>query len=88
MIERAVAEGRCICWIRNTVDDAMLVYRQLQQRGKIPAEALLLFHSRFAFVDRLRVEQTTLIGLVKMPIHNSDRAKCSLPPVSLNRVWI
>ncbi|MBH2878897.1 CRISPR-associated helicase Cas3' [Serratia marcescens] len=60
MIERAVAEGRCICWIRNTVDDAMLVYRQLQQRGKIPAEALLLFHSRFAFVDRLRVEQTTL----------------------------
>ncbi|MBH2724845.1 CRISPR-associated helicase Cas3' [Serratia marcescens] len=60
MIEQAVAEGRCICWIRNTVDDAMLVYRQLQQRGKIPAEDLLLFHSRFAFVDRLCVEQTTL----------------------------
>ncbi|BEO45249.1 CRISPR-associated helicase/endonuclease Cas3 [Serratia marcescens] len=60
MIERAVAEGRCICWIRNTVDDAMLVYRQLQRRGKIPEEDLLLFHSRFAFVDRLRVEQKTL----------------------------
>lgn len=60
MIEQAVTEGRCICWIRNTVDDAMLVYRQLQQRGKIPAEDLLLFHSRFAFVDRLRVEQKTL----------------------------
>ena len=87
MIERAVAEGRCICWIRNTVDDAMLVYRQLQQRGKIP-EALLLFHSRFAFVDRLRVEQTTLDWFGKMPLHNSDRAKCSLPPRSLNRVWI
>lgn len=60
MIEQAVAEQRCICWIRNTVDDAMLVYRQLQQRGKVPAEDLLLFHSRFAFVDRLRVEQKTL----------------------------
>ncbi|MEE4482710.1 CRISPR-associated helicase Cas3' [Serratia ficaria] len=60
MIEQAVAKQRCICWIRNSVDDAMLVYRQLQLRGKVPAEALLLFHSRFAFVDRLRVEQKTL----------------------------
>ncbi|WP_448665353.1 CRISPR-associated helicase Cas3' [Serratia plymuthica] len=60
MIEQAVAEQRCICWIRNSVDDAMLVYRQLQQRGKVSAEDLLLFHSRFAFVDRLRIEQKTL----------------------------
>ncbi|RJF55393.1 CRISPR-associated helicase Cas3' [Serratia inhibens] len=60
MIEQAVAEQRCICWIRNSVDDAMLVYRQLQQRGKVSSEDLLLFHSRFAFVDRLRVEQKTL----------------------------
>lgn len=60
MIEQAVAERRCICWIRNTVDDAMLIYRQLLQRGKVPAEDLLLFHSRFAFVDRWHVEQKTL----------------------------
>ena len=60
LIESAVSAGQCICWIRNTVDEATEVYRQLKERGTIPAEDLLLFHSRFAFIDRMEIETQAL----------------------------
>lgn len=59
-IEQAVSQGKCIAWIRNSVDDAMGIYRQLLTRGYVPAESLLLFHSRFAFYDRQRIENQAL----------------------------
>lgn len=59
-IEQAVNQGKCIAWIRNSVDDAIRVYRQLLVRGVVPAENLLLFHSRFAFYDRQRIENLAL----------------------------
>ncbi|VUS87386.1 CRISPR-associated helicase Cas3' [Klebsiella spallanzanii] len=59
-IEQAVSQGKCIAWIRNSVDDAMGIYRQLLARGYVPAESLLLFHSRFAFYDRQRIENQAL----------------------------
>ncbi|VTP17592.1 CRISPR-associated endonuclease/helicase Cas3 [Phytobacter ursingii] len=59
-IEQAVSQGKCIAWIRNSVDDAMGIYRQLLARGHVPAESLLLFHSRFAFYDRQRIENQAL----------------------------
>lgn len=59
-IEQAVSQGKCIAWIRNSVDDAIRIYRQLLARGSIPAENLLLFHSRFAFFDRQRIENQAL----------------------------
>ncbi|MTH45349.1 CRISPR-associated helicase Cas3' [Intestinirhabdus alba] len=58
-IEQAVSQGKCIAWIRNSVDDAIRIYRQLLVRGIVPAEDLLLFHSRFAFYDRQRIETKT-----------------------------
>lgn len=60
LIKQAVSLGQCICWIRNTVDEAIEVYRQLKECGTIPEEDLLLFHSRFAFVDRMKVETQAL----------------------------
>lgn len=60
LVHQAVAAGQCICWIRNTVDDALDVYQQLLAAGNIPADDLLLFHSRFAFVDRQAIEAQTL----------------------------
>ena len=48
-IEQSASEGRCIAWIRNSIDDAVRIYRQLLARGAIPAEKISLFHSRFAF---------------------------------------
>lgn len=59
-IEQALSQGKCIAWIRNSVDDAIRIYRQLLARGSIPAENLLLFHSRFAFFDRQRIENQAL----------------------------
>lgn len=59
-IESAVSQGKCIARIRNSVDDAIKVHRQLLARGVIPASSLSLFHSRFAFSDRQRIETETL----------------------------
>ncbi|HIB9011547.1 MULTISPECIES: CRISPR-associated helicase/endonuclease Cas3 [Citrobacter] len=60
LILRTVESGQCICWIRNTVDDAITVYRQLLDSGLVPPENLLLFHSRFAFIDRMAIENRAL----------------------------
>lgn len=59
-IEQAVSQGKCVAWIRNSVDDAIRIYRQLFSRAVIPAKNLSLFHSRFAFYDRQRIETETL----------------------------
>ena len=59
-IRDAVEQGKCICWIRNSVDDAVRSYRQLREAYGIPEQHILLFHSRFAFADRLRIEEETL----------------------------
>ena len=60
IIYRVVAAGQCVCWIRNTVDDARDVYQQLLHEGMLPEQDLLLFHSRFAFTDRIDIENKTL----------------------------
>ncbi|UVO08816.1 CRISPR-associated helicase Cas3' [Pectobacterium polonicum] len=67
-VKDAVAAGQSICWIRNTVDDAIAVYRQLIEAG-IAEENVLLFHSRFAFCDRMAIEERALawFGKDSMP---------------------
>lgn len=60
LIHRVVASGQCICWIRNTVDEAVDIYQQLLNEGIIAQQHLLLFHSRFAFADRMAIEEKTL----------------------------
>lgn len=59
-IEDTVRNGKCIAWIRNSVDDALRTYRQLLARGAIASANISLFHSRFAFHDRQRIEAQTL----------------------------
>ncbi|EDX3113893.1 CRISPR-associated helicase Cas3' [Salmonella enterica subsp. enterica serovar Mississippi] len=60
IIYRVVSAGQCVCWIRNTVDDALDTYQQLLHEGIVPEQDLLLFHSRFAFIDRIAIENKTL----------------------------
>jgi len=60
IIYRSIDAGNCVCWIRNTVDEARDIYQQLLEDNIIPAADLLLFHSRFAFVDRINIEDKTL----------------------------
>lgn len=49
-IRSALAAGQCVCWIRNTVADA------LEAADTLADAQPLLFHARFAMDDRLRIE--------------------------------
>lgn len=55
-IVEAASKGRCVCWIRNTVHDALAGFASLKE--SISEEKLLLFHARFAMGDRLDIEET------------------------------
>lgn len=59
-IREAVEQGRCVCWVRNTVGDAIKTYRLLAKQEWVDKKRLSLFHSRFAMIDRQRIESETL----------------------------
>lgn len=56
--------GQCVCWIRNTVADAVEAHQLLAARmsdeGSSGAEDLMLFHARFALADRQEIEDKVL----------------------------
>jgi CRISPR-associated endonuclease/helicase Cas3 len=60
VIKEAIQQGKCVCWVRNTVGDAIRTYRQLAKRDWMDKDSLSLFHSRFAMIDRQRIEYDTL----------------------------
>ncbi|NYS59816.1 CRISPR-associated helicase Cas3' [Halomonas salicampi] len=60
----AVEAGECIAWVRNTVDDAIRAFEAIAARHPDP-ECCLLFHSRFAMVDRQRIESQVIERLGK-----------------------
>jgi CRISPR-associated endonuclease/helicase Cas3 len=53
-IRADLAAGRCVCWVRNTVADAIEAFRLLEEAGPI------LFHARFTLQDRLEREAEIL----------------------------
>jgi CRISPR-associated endonuclease/helicase Cas3 len=53
-IRAAVAAGRCVCWVRNTVADAIEAWESIRRDG--PELNCTLFHARFALGDRLAIE--------------------------------
>lgn len=56
IIQSTIKTGQCLCWIRNTVADVRAAYQLLLDSGVVDSEKLLMFHSRFAMVDRLNIE--------------------------------
>lgn len=58
-IVAAVAKGQSVAWICNSVADALAAYRLVSVAIPDPAQCLL-FHSRFALIDRQRIEQQVL----------------------------
>jgi CRISPR-associated endonuclease/helicase Cas3 len=50
--------GRCACWIRNSVKDAVEAYETVA--SEVGREAVTLFHARFALGDRLRIERAVM----------------------------
>ncbi|MCD4483337.1 CRISPR-associated helicase Cas3' [Chromobacterium vaccinii] len=63
LIVQQARAGRCVCWVRNTVDDARRAFDLL--RDAIPADRLHLFHSRYAMGHRLEIEDKVLDALGK-----------------------
>ena len=58
LLQQVVEQGRCACWICNTVNDARRRFDEL--RARHPDWAIELFHARFTLHDRLRIEQAVL----------------------------
>ena len=56
VIRQAVADGKCVCWIRNTVRAARESHSLLADCEWLGNNNLHLFHSRFAMVNRQRIE--------------------------------
>lgn len=52
-ISAELESGRCVCWIRNTVAQAVESYERLRARDP---QRTLLFHSRFTVGDRAGIE--------------------------------
>lgn len=51
-------QGGCVCWIRNSVKDAVEGYEAVA--AALGPERATLFHARFALGDRSRIEQEVL----------------------------
>lgn len=72
-IRGALAAGRCVCWIRNTVGDAIETWRSFSET--LPPERIILFHARFTLADRLHIETDVLenFGPNSTSAHRSGR---------------
>jgi len=75
VVERRLLEtaqnGRCACWVRNTVDDAVAAYRRLAK--KLGESQVILFHARYAMGDRLEIEADVIKRFGKQS-KSDDRA--------------
>ncbi|MGB9496510.1 MAG: CRISPR-associated helicase Cas3' [Dissulfuribacterales bacterium] len=60
LIHQAVKQGKCVCWVRNTVFDARKAFVTLRRQHWVAKDKLSLFHSRFALKDRLALEEKIL----------------------------
>jgi CRISPR-associated endonuclease/helicase Cas3 len=65
LVEQARA-GQCVCWIRNTVEDARRAYHAIAEH--LGNENLMLFHSRYAMGHRLDIEAQVLRNFGKYSI--------------------
>ncbi len=62
---RTLERGGCVCWIRNTVADAVETYTRLSDDARFDVTRMHLFHARFTTGDRLRIENDALVPFGK-----------------------
>ncbi|MBE8403387.1 CRISPR-associated helicase/endonuclease Cas3 [Leptospira borgpetersenii] len=65
-------QGRCVCWIRNTVSDASQAFSFLHSKL---GDQVILFHSRFVMGDRLNIESQILENFGVRSDQNSRKGK-------------
>ncbi|MCF7889466.1 MAG: CRISPR-associated helicase Cas3', partial [Victivallales bacterium] len=59
-ITNSIKENICISWIRNTVYDVLEAYEKLTCEYGVSEENIIVFHSRFAYADRSRIEEKVI----------------------------
>ena len=72
LILGAVEAGKCVAWIRNSVDDATEAYTALKQQMH-DANDVTLFHSRFVLSDRQKIQSGVLGDLGKVTASDGSR---------------
>jgi CRISPR-associated endonuclease/helicase Cas3 len=72
-IRQATAEGKCVCWVRNTVADAVAAWERMAQQH--PEIACTLFHARFAMGDRIDIENDVLTRFGRESDANTRRGR-------------
>jgi CRISPR-associated endonuclease/helicase Cas3 len=72
-INKSIEKNYCVCWIRNTVSDAIESYQSL--KAQYPDRDITLFHSRFSLADRLRIEKKLLSDFGKKSCPATRTAK-------------
>jgi len=73
LIKEAVNKGQCVCWLRNTVHDALDGYAHL--KNNLAGVEPILFHARFAMGDRLDIENTVIATFGKNSTAIARRSK-------------
>lgn len=58
LIQELLDKGKCVCWIRNSVADAIWAWEAFRQ--SMPQDQLTLFHARFMLHDRLTTQNEVL----------------------------
>ncbi|MFA6037413.1 MAG: CRISPR-associated helicase Cas3' [Legionellales bacterium] len=66
-------QGLCVCWIRNTVSDAVEAYNKFSQL--YPIEKITLFHSRFTMHDRYKIENKVMQQFGKNSTKNNRQGQ-------------
>lgn len=74
-IEAAVGKGRCVCWIRNTVKATRRSHLELSRKSWMSTDNLHLFHSRFAMIDRQRIEAEVLKRFGNQSCHEDRKGQ-------------
>lgn len=75
-IVAAAEAGKAVAWIRNTVSEAIAAHGELMRRLPEPLrERLRLFHSRFTFGDRDRIEREVLDNYGKLSTVRERRGR-------------
>ncbi|MFM9435417.1 CRISPR-associated endonuclease/helicase Cas3 [Janthinobacterium sp. CG_23.3] len=72
-VRGALAQGKCVGWIRNTVADAMSAYACLAPT--LDEGQVILFHARFAMSDRLAKEEQVLECFGEKSNHDVRRGR-------------
>ncbi|MYN14333.1 CRISPR-associated helicase Cas3' [Pusillimonas sp. TS35] len=72
-ILRAVEQGQCVAWIRNTVSDVLRACASLGEY--MPSEYVHVFHSRYAMGHRLDIEDGVLARFGKTSGQDARRAQ-------------